>query len=116
MQKYLLCSFAALSGLSMLAADFPKAEISNGLVTATLNLPDPQNGSYHGARFDWSGIISSLQYKGHQYVAQWYETHDRKIHDALTGPAEEFMSDGESGLGDSDAKAGARFVRIGPGA
>jgi hypothetical protein len=98
-----------------LAADYPKSTISNGAVTAEFMLPDAENGSYRGTRFDWSGIISSLTYKGHQYVGQWYPKHDPKIHDAITGPVEEFLSD-DAGLGYSDAKPGGLFVRIGVGA
>jgi hypothetical protein len=98
-----------------LAADFPEATISNGTVTAKLMLPDAQNGSYRGTRFDWSGIIASLTYKDHEYFGQWYPKHDPKIHDAITGPAEEFLSN-DAGLGYFDAKPGETFVRIGVGA
>ena len=56
-------------------------------------LPDPQNGSYRETRFDWSGIISSLQFNGHEYFGQWYPRHDPKIHDAITGPVEEFRTE-----------------------
>jgi hypothetical protein len=103
-----------MSGLMLSAADFPEASITNGVVTAKLHLPDPVNGSYHGTRFDWSGIIYSLQYKGHEYFGKWYEKHDPKIHDAITGPVEEFRT-GEAGLGYADAAPGGTFVRIGAG-
>jgi hypothetical protein len=98
-----------------LAADFPEAKISNGTVTAKLMLPDAQNGSYRGTRFDWSGIIASLTYKDHEYFGQWYPKHDPKIHDAITGPVEEFLSN-DAGLGYFDAKPGETFIRIGVGA
>ncbi len=101
--------------LLAIAADFPSAVISNGSVTARLMLPDSQNGSYRGTRFDWSGIIASLTYKDHQFVGQWYPKHDPKTHDAVTGPAEEFLSN-DAGLGYADAKPGEVFVRIGVGA
>jgi hypothetical protein len=97
-----------------LAADFPEAAISNGRVTAKLMLPDAQKGSYQGTRFDWSGIVSSLTYEGHEYFGQWYPKHDPKIHDAITGPVEEFLSN-DAGLGYADAKAGDVFIRIGVG-
>jgi len=99
----------------LLAADFPSATISNGSVAATLMLPDPANGSYQGTRFDWSGIISSLTYQGHEYFGQWYPKHDPKIHDAITGPVEEFLSN-DAGLGYDEAKPGETFLRIGVGA
>lgn len=96
------------------AQDYPKAEITNGVIRAELMLPDTKNGSYQATRFDWSGIISSLQYKGHEYFGRWYEKHDPKIHDAITGPVEEFRTD-DKGLGYDEAKPGQTFVRIGIG-
>jgi len=98
----------------LVAQDYPKAEISNGLMHAELMLPDSQHGSYRGTRFDWSGIISSLQFGGHEYFGRWYEHHDPKIHDAITGPVEEFRTN-DKGLGYDEAKVGATFVRIGVG-
>jgi hypothetical protein len=98
----------------LLAQDYPKTEISNGIIHATLMLPDNQHGSYQGTRFDWSGIISSLQFNGHEYFGQWYEHHDPKIHDAITGPVEAFQTN-DKGLGYDEAKAGQTFVRIGIG-
>lgn len=101
--------------LLLLAADFPSTTISNGSVTMELMLPNTVNGSYQGTRFDCSGIISSLTYEGHQYVGQWYPKHDPKIHDAITGPVEEFLSN-DAGLGYADVKPGETFLRIGVGA
>ena len=102
--------------LSQLAApQFPQAEISNASVRATLYLPDAQSGYYRGTRFDWSGVIASLKWNGHEYFGQWFDRHDPKIHDAITGPVEEFLT-GESGLGYAEAKPGESFVRIGVGA
>jgi hypothetical protein len=75
-------------------------------------LSDPQIGSYRGARFDWSGIISSLQYQGHEYFGQWYKHHDPTIHDAVTEPLMEFRTN-DSWLGYEEAKPGDAFVRIG---
>ena len=77
-------------------------------------LPDPQIGAYRGARFDWFGIISSLQYQGHEYFGQWYKHHDPKTHDAVIEPLEEFRTN-DSGLGYEEAKPGDAFVRIGIG-
>ena len=113
--RSLHCFFllVSLSGC-LLAQDYPKAEISNGLIHAELMLPDNQNGSYRGTRFDWSGVISSLQFEGHEYFARWYQHHDPKIHDAITGPVEEFRTD-DKGLGYDEAKPGETFVRIGIG-
>ncbi|HOW68175.1 MAG TPA: hypothetical protein P5186_07455 [Candidatus Paceibacterota bacterium] len=97
-----------------MAAGFPEAEISNGIVRARLHLPVPGTGFYQGTRFDWSGAVSSLQYKGHEFFGQWFERYDPKIHDAITGPVEEFLTRG-SGLGYTEAKPGGTFLRIGVG-
>jgi hypothetical protein len=104
----------SLGGI-LCAQDYPKAEISNGLIRAEILLPDPQRGSYHGTRFDWSGIVSSLQFAGHEYFGNWHDARDPKIHDAVTGPAEEFLTGNESALGYDEAKPGGTFVRIGVG-
>src|SRR5689334_23225472 len=103
-----------LAGGILAAADFPEAEISNGSIRATLRLPDPARGYYRGTRFDWSGVISSLQYKGHEYFGQWFEKYDPKTHDAIMGPVEEFRT-GDAGLGYDEARTGGTFIRIGVG-
>ncbi len=94
---------------------FPQAEISNSRIRATLYLPDAQSGYYRGTRFDWSGVISSLEWHGHNYFGQWFEKYDPKLHDAIAGPVEEFLTN-NAGLGYDEAKPGDRFVRIGVGA
>jgi len=98
-----------------MAADVPQADITNGVLKAKLYLPDAQNGYYQGTRFDWSGVIASLEYKGHNYFGKWFDKYDPKIHDAITGPVEEFMHDMKA-LGYDEAKPGELFVKIGVGA
>lgn len=98
----------------MFAAEFPSAEISNGLITAKLYLPDPEKGYYRGTRFDWSGNMYSLKTKNHEYFGQWFEKYDPKLHDAIMGPVEEFKTN-NAGLGYDEAKAGGTFIRIGVG-
>ena len=90
--------------------EYPQAEISNGLITAKLYLPDAEKGYYIGARFDWSGVIPKLTYQGHDYFGQWYLVRDPKIHDAISGPVEEFMQ-----IGYEEAPVGGEFLRIGIG-
>jgi hypothetical protein len=99
--------------------------VSNGELTATIYLPDAKNGFYKTTRFDWSGAIGSLKYKGHDYYGIWYS----KITDiydfgyegpgkdiisadftAMVGPAEEFGA-----LGYDDVAAGGLFVKPGIG-
>ena len=35
-------------------------------------LPDAKAGFYRSTRFDWSGAIASLEYKGHKYYGTWF--------------------------------------------
>jgi hypothetical protein len=92
----------------------PEAHLSNGLIEAKLYLPDAQQGYYRGTRFDWSGVISSLRFQGHEFFGQWFERYDPKTHDAIAGPVEEFLTR-DAGLGYEEAKAGGSFIRIGVG-
>ncbi len=88
----LLTSLGLASG-----ADNPRADISNGLVRASVYLPDPERGYYRGSRFDWSGVIASLEYKGHNFFGVWFPHYAPTLHDAVTGPVEEFRSGGGDG-------------------
>jgi glyoxylase-like metal-dependent hydrolase (beta-lactamase superfamily II) len=94
-----------------LSAKFPEAEISNGLIKAHFYLPDATKGYYQATRFDWSGIITGLEYKGHKYYGQWYEKYSPTTHDAVMGPVEEFGP-----VGYADVIAGGNFIKIGVGA
>ena len=99
---------------ALFAAEPPRAEISNGVVRARLLLPDAASGYYRGTRFDWSGVISSLSFAGHEYFGQWFDRYDPQTHDAIMGPVEEFRTH-DAGLGYDEAKPGGTFVRIGVG-
>ncbi len=88
----------------------PEAEITNGLIHARLYLPDPGNGYYRGSRFDWSGVIADLEFKGHTYYGQWFSKYDPRMHDAIMGPVEDFYP-----VGFDEAKPGESFLKIGIG-
>jgi hypothetical protein len=109
----------------VLAQSHPSHQITNGEITATVYLPDAKNGFYKTTRFDWSGAIGSLKYKGHEYYGTWFS----KITDiydfgyegphkdvisadftAMVGPAEEFGA-----LGYNDVPAAGLFVKPGVG-
>ncbi len=92
----------------------PKARISNGAVSAVVYLPDSKNGYYRSTRFDWSGVVGCLAYKGHTYFGQWFPTYDPLAHDSITGPVEEFRPAGEALLYEQ-AKPGGTFVKPGVG-
>src|SRR4051794_32206211 len=70
MRLFVLIALAG--GVGVMAADPPTAEISNGKVSATIYLPDPVNGFYRGTRFDWSGVVRSLEANGHRYYGPWF--------------------------------------------
>ena len=120
--------FTLAAGSKLAAADFPSAEISNGQLQVKLYLPDSKNGYYRGTRFDWSGEIISLKYRGHEYYGPWFNRVDPKVHDyryagpeiiaspcsAASGPVEEFKTNG-SALGWDEAKVGGTFIKIGVG-
>ncbi len=106
------------------AAELPQAELTNGSLRVKLYLPDAAKGFYRASRFDWSGMIYSLEYGGHQFYGPWFQRTDPKVHDfiyqgneivagpctAATGPAEEFTD-----LAYNDAKPGGTFLKIGVG-
>ena len=95
-------------------ADHPKALLTNGEVRAVVFLPDPVKGYYRSTRFDWSGVIPCLAYKGHTYWGEWFPTYDPLVNDSITGPVEELRSE-DGGLGYAAAKPGDLFVKIGVG-
>ncbi len=103
-----------VTSLLAAAAEFPSAEIGNGKIRAKLYLPDVDRGYYRATRFDWAGVIASLESGGHSYFGVWFDKYDPKIHDAITGPVEEFLS-GQSSLGYDEAPVGGTFIRIGVG-
>ena len=116
----LLLGTAMVSGQS-----YPSHQMTNGEITATVYLPDAKNGFYTTTRFDWSGAIASLKYKGHDYYGIWwskitdiydfgYEGPGKDVisadFTAMVGPAEEFGA-----LGYNDVPPGGLFVKPGIG-
>ena len=93
------------------APDAPAVKITNGVVTAILYLPDAEKGYYRATRFDWSGQIADLQAGGHSYFGRWNPKYDPKLHDAIMGPVQEFVT----GQGADAAAAGGTFIKIGVG-
>lgn len=101
---------------SAINSDFPKAVLSNGIVQAVVYLPDPQKGYYRSTRFDWSGVVPCLTYKGHTYFGVWFNRYDPMINDSITGPVEEFRSsDGLGSINYNEAKPGGLFLKPGVG-
>jgi hypothetical protein len=107
------------------AAGPPQIEISNQAIRARLYLPDSAEGFYRATRFDWSGVIHSLVYQGHDYYGPWFSQFDPSVRDfthrdgqivvgsvsAMTGPVEEFQRP----VGYDAAAAGGTFIKVGVG-
>src|SRR5512146_2079582 len=68
-------------GQRLPAAGPPQATLTNGQIRVEVYLPDAGNGFYRGTRFDWSGVIASLEYQGHSYYGPWFDSVDPKVHD-----------------------------------
>jgi hypothetical protein len=97
-------------------ANAPQAVLANDGVQAVVYLPDVKRGYYRGSRFDWSGVIGCLAYKGHTYFGVWFPHYDPLLHDAITGPVEEFRSaGGQSAPFYDDALPDHVFVKPGIG-
>ena len=90
---------------------YPEVEISNGIIKANLYLPDAENGYYKGTRFDWSGVISSLEFNEHTYFGQWFDADNPPAFATIMGPVEAYAP-----LNYNDAVIGESFVKIGVGA
>ncbi len=98
-----------LSSYALAQADYPEAEMHNDQLKVKVYLPDAEKGYYRSTRFDWSGVINSLEYDGHQYFGPWRD-HDPLTHDAITGPVEAFTP-----IGFEEAAADELFLVIGVG-
>jgi len=129
MCSILCCSLATLMNAQTYPGNYPQTEISNGVLRAKIYLPDTEHGFYRGTRFDWAGIIGSLEYKGHEYFGPFFEKFNPSVSDVVignpieaginssaSGPVEEFVSgpDGTA-LGYQEAKPGEPFCKIGVG-
>lgn len=124
--KRLVASSALVLAVGVVSAqNYPSHQITNGEITATVYLPDAKSGFYKTTRFDWSGAVGSLKYKGHDYYGIWwskitdiydfgYEGPNKDVisadFTAMVGPAEEFGA-----LGYNDVPPGGLFVKPGVG-
>ena len=90
---------------------YPTADLSNGIINARVAIDTGNMQNYYRAtRFDWSGIIYSLEFKGHSYFGEWVDKVDPYIHDSICGPVEEFAQ-----IGYEAAPVGGEFLKIGVG-
>lgn len=93
--------------------DYPSVTLRNEHLRVQIFLPDAREGFYRGPRFDWSGVIGRVDHAGHRFYAPLRDPHDPRVHDAISGPAEEFGM--AAPMGFSEARAGESFVKIGVG-
>ena len=59
--------------------DWLHLEISNGVLKVGFHLPSSDSGFYRGTRFDWSGVIERLEFKGHNYYGPWFTKTDPNV-------------------------------------
>jgi hypothetical protein len=91
--------------------DYKYVMLSNNKLDIEIVLPDEARGYYHGSRFDWSGMISKIQFQNHQFIEPWIVPHDPTDPEHGIGTAEEFCEP----LGYEQAKSGQTFVKVGVG-
>lgn len=85
-------------------------ELKKGSMRLLLADPLAADPYYRGTRFDRSGVILNLEYAEHSYVRPWYRRYDPFMHDAVSGPSEEFTQ-----IGYDAAAPGDTFLKIGVG-
>lgn len=102
----------------------PSVNLTNGVLKASMYLPDVDRGYYRSTRFEWA-VLSSLDFKGHSFYGPWFSKHDPTVgnfefrgtdivvgdHNTISGPVEEFSIP----LGYDEAKPGGTFAKIGVG-
>src|ERR1700733_1540027 len=101
-----IAAFAVLAGgclvSALTAADYPQGEVSNGQIRAKLYLPDAKAGFYRSTRFDWSGVISSLEFGGHNYYGPWFTKQDAAVRDFIYKDADIVVSAERGAMGRGD--------------
>ena len=96
---------------------YPTLALSNGLIRAEVYIPG-RGAYYRGPRFDWSGMIARVTYKGHTFFRQWKTPHDPLDQEDGIGTAEEFGCGFEGMPSPMDyrtASVGQTFLKIGVG-
>jgi hypothetical protein len=120
------CFLGLILGLGLASTDsraqpkpdlsqYPASDLNSKQLKATFYLPDAQKGYYRGTRFDWSGLVSRVDYAGHNFFCEFrQQQHDPLNHDDICGTAEEFsMTTLPPGF--TEAAKGNPFVKIGIG-
>ncbi|HTL16312.1 MAG TPA: hypothetical protein VL793_03695 [Patescibacteria group bacterium] len=113
LSAFLLATTLAIPEQQNANPGYPKATLRSPILTASLYLPDSTNGYYRGTRFDWSGLVSRVEWGGHTFFCDFKREHDPLNHDDICGTAEEFGI--ESAPSYALAKPGEPFIKIGIG-
>lgn len=107
----------------------PKVEIGNGLIRASLTVPDAARAMYKGQRFDWSGHFASLKLGDQEFYGPWFDKLSQQARDVVydndgtimvgpntcaMGPVEEWELNGNP-PGYGEARPGGTFLKPGVG-
>ncbi|MFC1693788.1 hypothetical protein ACFL1R_09815 [Candidatus Latescibacterota bacterium] len=98
---------------------YPHVVLSNGIIEASVFLPDKATGFYRSSRFEWSGMIRQLTYEGHTYFTtrEHREPHDPENPGHAISLAEEFSIGTSKEIPQRfyEAQPGETFMKIGVG-
>ena len=92
---------------------YPFFVLENNEMKVMIYTPNQKTGYYRGPRFDWSGMIGKVEYRGHSFYADWHTPHDPENPEHGIGPAEEYDMDNPPGF--EEAVVGSPFIKIGIG-
>ncbi len=114
-----LAAAGATTAQNLKPYGYPYILLDNGQVQTTVFVPDKDKGFYRSTRFEWSGMVWQLIYKGHTYFNEVmnFRPHSPLENEHGMSLAEEF------GIGTSksipprftEAQPGETFVKIGCG-
>ncbi|MEM1223631.1 MAG: hypothetical protein AAGH40_12815 [Verrucomicrobiota bacterium] len=91
----------------------PSVVLSNEQLKVKVYLADAVEGYYTGPRFDWSGMVASVEYGGQVFFGEWKRRDSPNATDNVVGTAGEFGM--TAPLGYDDASVGSYFYKIGVG-
>ncbi|TWU64608.1 hypothetical protein [Crateriforma conspicua] len=122
--RHIFCVAWLLAFASAVCADtfdwqrYPTVVLTDGPVKARVYMPDQQRGINRGVRFDRSGFVGRVEYRGHRWFGPWHEMDDPSRNDNVMGTAGEFgmgTAGMPSPLGFNEAEEGQAFIKIGVG-
>lgn len=109
----------AASAQNIRPNSYPYVTLDNGQVQTTVFLPDKEKGFYRSTRFEWSGMVWQLTYKGHTYFNEVknFTPHDPTANEHGMSLAEEFGIGAGKAIPPrfTEAQPGETFMKIGCG-